>query len=164
MIAPVILETLQSAGLTLTLTATHGLKVVPASRLTDPLRAQIRAHLGELKDWLNAANDRAPGSETGTTDPRIEAPMTEIEIAAFTTRVLDFMGEGLAAREAEALADKLVQRDREGDDRQVCFECRFFKRGRCDKWRELGMGAPELGKLARMLQRCPGFEGINNHD
>lgn len=53
------LAVLQSAGLVLSLTAEQGLKVVPASNITPPLRELIKAHRDDLVRCLEqeASND-----------------------------------------------------------------------------------------------------------
>lgn len=60
MTALAIIETLRGAGLRLSLTDKSGVKVTPASRLTDELRGLIRAHKAELAGWLATANDAEP--------------------------------------------------------------------------------------------------------
>lgn len=56
-----VIEALHDAGLRLSLTPEQGLKVTPASGLTDELRDLIRASKATLVDWLigGAANDAA---------------------------------------------------------------------------------------------------------
>lgn len=48
---------------------------------------------------------------------------TDREIARFQGRVALFMRRGLAAEEAERIADELVGRDRDRDPRRHCVEC-----------------------------------------
>ena len=68
------------------------------------------------------------------------------------------MRGGWTEPEAEHLAERLVQRDRDGDDRRLCIECRHYRPGRCGNHGCAGLQVPELGRdLAAMLQRCPGF-------
>ena len=57
--------------------------------------------------------------------PRSSA-MNGVEIETFTARLYRFTDKGLPRSDGEALADKLVVRDREQDDRRVCLECRHF--------------------------------------
>ncbi len=64
-----------------------------------------------------------------------------------------FTSRGLPGR-AESLADRLLVRDREGDDRRMCIECRHCTSGRsCGRARAAGLSHQELGELAVMLQR-----------
>ena len=78
--------------------------------------------------------------------------MTGREIDTFAERSNQFNRRGLTALDAELLADKLVNRDRDGDDRHLCVECRHCRPGlRC------------VNKLAvlHVLQRCDHF--VPNH-
>ncbi len=92
--------------------------------------------------------------------------MNGAEIAAFTARLGRFTDMGLILADAEALADKLVQRDREGDNRRVCLECVHLHRAwRCGNGRAAGIAingidATLAGDFRAMLQRCDGF---NDH-
>lgn len=79
--------------------------------------------------------------------------MTGAEIDTFKARLARFTDKGFSLVDSEALADKLVARDREGDYRHLCAECvhcRFGKR--CTK------------KLAVLdiLQRCDHFTSNTN--
>lgn len=87
--------------------------------------------------------------------------MTGREIDTMAERTGLFNGRGLAALEAELLADKLVTRDREGDDRRLCLECAHLAGlgawgWRCSQWQRTGLGLP--AGLAIQLQRCDGFK------
>ncbi len=89
--------------------------------------------------------------------------MTGAEIDTFTARRARFNDKGLSLIDAEALADELVFRDREGDDRRVCLECVHLRRGgRCGNWKasEVASNAMDArlpGDFTTMLQRCGGF-------
>ena len=75
----------------------------------------------------------------------------------FTTRSAKFIRIGLRP-DAEHLAEWLTLRDRDGDDRSLCFECKHFKPGRCGNHGLAGLRVPDLSRdLAGLLQRCPGF-------
>lgn len=89
--------------------------------------------------------------------------MNTAEIEAFTQRTILFNRRGLPALEAELLADKLVNRDRDGDDRRLCLECGNLSRAggamRCNQWQRAGMGAAGIpAALVLVLQRCDGFK------
>ena len=59
----------------------------------------------------------------------------------------------LAEVDAEAFAGRLVERDRSGDDRVSCFECRHYRHGDCGNYRQVGLGARTVGSdLARLLR------------
>jgi hypothetical protein len=92
--------------------------------------------------------------------PHSEA-MNGSEIDTFTARLHHLTLHGLAFVDAETLADKLVLRDREADDRRVCLECSNLSRGsgwRCTQWQRAGLGAAGVpANLALQLQRCDGF-------
>ena len=78
--------------------------------------------------------------------------MTGREIDTMAERTSLFNRRGLPALDAERLADKLVNRDRDGDDRHLCVECRHCRPGlRC------------VNKLAvlHVLQRCDHFVPIH---
>lgn len=49
--------------------------------------------------------------------------MNTAEIDAFTARLARFTDKGLSLDNTEALADKLVTRDRDNDSRRLCLEC-----------------------------------------
>jgi len=92
--------------------------------------------------------------------------MNSGEIDRFKFRLEIFQSKGLDELKAEALADKLVVRDRDSDDRKACYECRYLKgisSLRCDNWKLAGIAMKSsdalLGKdFAMMLQRCHGFD------
>ena len=87
--------------------------------------------------------------------------MNGAEIDTFTQRLHQFTWRGLAELEAETLADKLVIRDRESDDRRLCLECSNLSRAggwRCAQWQRAGLGAAGVpADLVRQLQRCDSF-------
>ena len=89
--------------------------------------------------------------------------MNTDEIDTFTARLTCFAGKGLSVVDAERLADKLVIRDRESDDRRLCLECTHMHRGgRCGNWQRAGVAItawdPRLpAELVQRLQRCDGF-------
>lgn len=88
--------------------------------------------------------------------------MTGREIDTMVERTHLFNRRGLAALDAELLADKLVTRDRESDDRRLCLECAHLSRAgglRCAQWQRAGLGQPGVpAGLERVLQRCNGFK------
>lgn len=111
-----------------------------------------------------AANDT---EAEATTDPERwcwphSAAMNGQEIDTFTARLARFTDKGASLEEAERLADKLVIRDREGDDRRLCLECAHLKGQNpwgCGNWRQAGVCDAALARdLVLMLQRCEGFK------
>ena len=89
------------------------------------------------------------------------------EIDTFAARVHQFNDKGVARNDGEALAGKLVVRDREHDDRRVCLECTHFAghgagSWRCGNWQAAGVAlrsrdAQLPADLVVQLQRCDGF-------
>jgi hypothetical protein len=89
--------------------------------------------------------------------------MNGAEIDTFTARLARFTDRGLSLEDAETLADKLVQRDRAGDERRVCLECAHLRHGgRCGNWQQAGVAIQARdnqlpGDFTAVLQRCDGF-------
>jgi hypothetical protein len=98
--------------------------------------------------------------------PHSEA-MNGTEIETVTERLARFTGRGLGLPDAERMADALVQRDRQADDRRMCLECshlRGYGPWRCGNSgrAQIGIKPAETGlasALTTTLQRCPGFGG-----
>ena len=94
--------------------------------------------------------------------PRSTA-MNTAEIDRFTARLARFTDRGVILSDAERLADLLVIRDREQDDRALCLECTHLQRaGRCGNWQAAGVAIRARDafmpvELVRQLQRCDGF-------
>jgi hypothetical protein len=175
-----VVQVLHGAGLSLALTPELALKVTPASNLTAELRDMIRASKEALVGWLRkvpASNpppltdrdSKVPTKlEAHSTDPEHWAwphstAMNTAELDAFTARLARFTDMGMILADAERMADKLLIRDRESDDRRVCMECVNLHRGsRCRQWHRAGIAtrsqdAQLPGDLVTMLQRCDGF-------
>ena len=123
----------------------------------------------EVPSRLSAdtANDDEPETDAGMPDPDRycwphSTAMNTCEIDTFTARLGRFTERGLHLDDAERLADTLVIRDREGDDRRLCLECihlQGFGRWRCGN-SELA-NVPPYGvarDLVLMLQRCDGIK------
>lgn len=164
-----VLDALAAAGLRLSLTPDHGLKVMPASCLTDSLRAMIREHKPKLVDYLQrkAANDETLeiGAERPDPDPECQSTphaLPHREIHTFTARLNRFANKGLPIDVAERLAEALVIRDREWDERRLCLECTHLQGygpWRCGNWKLADVPRDGLPRVVvRMLQRCDGFQ------
>ena len=83
---------------------------------------------------------------------------TDGDIARFLDRRARLMRWGWPETDAEKLADRLVMRDREADDRVSCTDCTHYRPGRCGNHRRAGLSAADVGRdLAAMPQRCAGF-------
>lgn len=107
----------------------------------------------EQRDALTARLLAAPG---------YRAPMEdEAEIQTFIVRECLFRAHGLTPEIAEALANKLLIRDREFDDRWMCLECRHLQgvgRWRCGAWQQAGLTQQGLARpLVLALQRCDAY-------
>ena len=93
--------------------------------------------------------------------------MTGREIDTFTARLHHFTRRGLVALDAERLADKLVKRDREADDRRLCLECTHLA-GHAGAWGCRNWQRAAIASKARDAQlpaalviqppRCEGFK------
>lgn len=93
--------------------------------------------------------------------------MNGAEIDTFSVRLHKFTDKGLPRTDSEMLADKLVLRDREQDDRRVCLECKHFAghgvgSWRCGNWQAASVAirsrdAQLPADLVVQLQRCGGF-------
>ena len=91
--------------------------------------------------------------------------MNTCEIDTFTARLARFTDKGLDLDAGERWADKLVLRERESDDRQICLECTHLHQGavwRCGNWQRAGAAIrakdAQLAKeFVNLLQRCEGF-------
>lgn len=151
--APDLLRHLREAGFTVAPADGGGIRVAPSASLTDAHRQAIRDHRAELLALLTPPPDPDrwcwPDSDA----------MNRAELEQFANRAQQFNRRGMSAEAAEAIADRLVIRDREQDDRRICLECNAFRPGRCSNHRRARLQAPEVGhNLATMLQRCPGFQ------
>ena len=110
-----------------------------------------------------AANDPAPDPDRWCWPHSSAWNTSEIEL--FNRRAALFVRRGASDTEAERLADALVQRDRDEDDRHTCMECRHLQGHapwRCGNWQAAGVAvrAGDAGlarSMAMQLQRCPGF-------
>lgn len=122
-------------------------------------------HIQKIESNAPAANDPAPDLDRNCWPD--STAMTGREIDTFTARLHRFNDKGLTRTDGEALADKLVRRDREQDDRRVCLECQHFaghgaESWRCGNWQPAGIAfrprdAQLPADLVVQLQRCDGF-------
>ena len=86
---------------------------------------------------------------------------TDGDIARFLDRRARLMRWGWPETDAEQLADRLVRRDREADDRVSCTDCRHYRPGCCGNHKRAGLSMADVGRdLVAMLQRCPGFQPV----
>lgn len=84
---------------------------------------------------------------------------TDADIARFLDRRARLLRWGWGEAEAERMAERLVIRDRGGDVRVSCTECKHYRPGRCGNHKAAALQSPEVGRdLAALLQRCAGFQ------
>lgn len=112
-----------------------------------------------------AANDPAPDPDRWCWP--VSTAMNTGEIDSFEARLARFTDKGLMLDEAERLADRLVNRDRESDNRRLCLECMHLAghgtaTWRCGNWQAAGVAiraryAELPGDIVCQLQRCGGF-------
>ena len=151
--APDLLRHLRDAGFTVAPADGGGIRVAPSASLTDAHRQAISDHRAELLSLL-----APPPDPDRWCWPHSDA-MNGAELEQFAKRAQQFTRCGIKAEEAEALADRLVMRDRGQDDRRTCRECATYRPGRCSNRRRAGLQAPDVGRdLATLLQRCLGFQ------
>lgn len=81
--------------------------------------------------------------------------------ARWNFRAALFERRGATPEYAAEMAELLVLRDAEGDDRRMCFECNgLTDKGRCLPARTVGVAGagPDLSPMKDILQRCERFE------
>ena len=147
----------------------------PTAEATEPTKpgfvgfvAPGMAPLQKTRADSPAANDPAPDSDRWCW-PHSRA-MTGREIDTFTVRLHHFTWRGLAEPDAELLADKLVKRDREADDRRLCLECTHLAGHAgawgCRNWQRAAIASKARdaqlpAALVIQPQRCNGFTDQN---
>ncbi len=136
-----------------------GQGIVVRGTLPQALRERVKANKPELLLLLaKAANDPARWCWPNTT------AMSPAEINTFLARQRLFLSRGASADMAEALADRMVRRDREGDDRGLCLECQHLRGSgpyRCAVPRRADLRQPDIPRvLALTIQRCPAANPI----
>lgn len=133
------------------------LVIRPASKLTDDIRASIRANKPELMR-LAARPYRLAQADA---DAAHAEPWDDAACARFVARVSLFLRRGVNATDADDLAERLRLRDVQGDDRRLCVECHHLGGAaggwRCDNRVAAGVGRNLPVDLAMQPQRCAGF-------
>lgn len=94
--------------------------------------------------------------------PRKFPPWGDKEIARFQFRTALFRRRGIPEGYADELADRLFERDFEGDDRRMCLECKHLQRtGACFAAAQGWMPANFSRRhepVRDLLQRCECFD------
>ncbi|MDB5937944.1 MAG: hypothetical protein JWP77_308 [Polaromonas sp.] len=148
----------------------------PTAEATKPTKpgfvGSVAPHIGVMQNThasdAPAAND--PAGSTLDPDrwcwPHTQA-MNTAEIDTFMARLARFTDKGMALEAAEALADRLVARDREADARRVCLECAHLAghagAWECRNWQQAAIASKARDAqlspaLVIQLQRCDGFK------
>lgn len=88
---------------------------------------------------------------------------SEPELKRFEARVGLFLRRGWDEPRAEQWADRLVQRDAEGDDRHLCIECSNLRRdgtcfGAAQGW--VHGASRRLNPVTDVLARCEAFKPV----
>lgn len=164
-----LLNDLRSAGLVLTLTSAGDLHVAPRSALTDDHRAAIRAQRDALLLALRAEAGSSPPRRCSnsllTPEQSSECHAggwSGAEIGVFTAMADRFIHMGCSTCESERLAERLILRNRQHDDRRLCLECAHLQgwgRWRCGNWLAANVARDQQANdLVSVLQRCGGFK------
>ncbi len=153
------------SGLTLVVDG-PSLVVRPKERLTTGMRDALLAAKPELLALLKQSSQgrqEGQGCQENQVDQRgpLAGTWTETDIASFLARRDRLMRWGWSEGDAEAFAERLVRRDRQGDDRATCAgDCANYRPGRCGNHRRAGLTTSGVGHdFAVLLQRCPGLKG-----
>lgn len=134
----------------------------------DPEAFEERAGIAQFDGGLSRPDAEALAAQGMARDPDRHCwpntnAMNTGEIDTFTARVHLFTRHGLNNTEAEGLADALVRRDRETDDRRLCLECSHLRHSaglwRCGQWDRAGLAVADVpGDVVNLLQRCSTFD------
>jgi TubC N-terminal docking domain len=139
------------------------LLIRPASRLTDELRAALRAAKPDLLTLLSVGAARPYRLSQADADAAHAEPWDDAAIGRFVVRLSLFLRRGIDATDADDLAERLHLRDLQSDDRRLCLECahlagRTHGSWRCGNAREAGVGIDLPSALVTLPQRCSGFK------
>jgi len=129
--------------------------------------SQVFAEVRDLADPMESEHWRGVSQDSQHSqrvDPALDHPYlaamawTDVDIARYLARHARLLRWGWAEPEAEALAERLVIRDRERDARVNCADCAHYRPGRCGNHRQAGLQTAEVGRdRVALLQGCPGF-------
>lgn len=138
---------------------------------TEPTKPGFVGYVGSIPAPVEKTGGDLTASNDGEPDPERwcypnSGAMNTREIDIFTARLARFTDKGLSLTDGERLVDRLLQRDREQDDRTVCMECTHLQRGwRCGNWQCAGVARTSRDvqlpdDLVQLFQRCDGFMGV----
>lgn len=126
-------------------------------------------HIQKITGSATPANDLAQDLDRWAWPA--STAMTGAEIDSFTARLAQFTDKGLTLDAGERLADKLLIRDREQDDRRLCVECvhlaGYAGTWSCRNWQQADVAIKQQhahlpAALVTQLQRCDGFKNQIN--
>lgn len=120
---------------------------------------------------IEAASNDTPAETLAMNPDRCCWPHSDAmngeEIDTLMARLALFTDKGFSPDEAERMADKLVVRDRESDDRRLCLECVHLQghgRWRCGNWLAAAVAQSGLAPdLVATLHRCSGYPPATNN-
>jgi hypothetical protein len=146
-----------AATATVATVATH-------EKIFGPTVARV-AGVAVAKASDTAAIDKAPDPDRWCYP--YSTAMNTAEIDTFTVRLARFTDWGVILEDAERIADRLVIRDREQDERVVCVECKYLQGLNCRNWIKAGIAIKAEGAILPssftvLLQRCDGFKPAIN--
>lgn len=171
MLAPELLHHLRGVGLVLTVMPAGDLHVGPRDALTDDHRLAIRDQRDFLLQALRVETGDSPPWRGGNSllapeqsDECHAGGWSDAEILVFTAMADWFIHMGCSTSESEHLAERLILRDRQYDDRRLCLECAHLQgwgRWRCGNWLAANAARDEQAHdLVSVLQRCVGFKAV----
>jgi hypothetical protein len=139
----------------------YGSRCAEGARLWDAYSDAVQREHADHE----AAKQAAPAPEPPAPGPRLSwsdcLPATAAEVMRMLERVQRGAALGLSEREADALADLLRARDREGlQDMHACPECGWL-RADAINWRCGALRQSLPRELVVRLQRCPSFLGVD---
>lgn len=123
-----------------------------AVREYDGRQARAEAERSASVDLLRLSRTQADECHAGG--------WSEAEIASFSRRQALMLARGYVPEDAEAMAEALTLRDRQGDDRRICLECTHLgERGRClaASAGRIPSADRRLEPVPTILQRCEAF-------
>ena len=126
--------------------------------------AHPQGHIQKFDEAV--VNPETPAANAPAIDPDRWAwphssAMNGQELDTLMARQALFCQRGAAPQDAERLADSLVNRDRDSDDRRLCLECRHLHGAgpyRCGNAQAAGVHADLARDLVLILQRCHGYD------
>ena len=137
----------------------------PSGHPTKPMEPAPQAGRGGSVGFIGSAAgdaEKSPACSSTQTDSHALVAWTGGDIERFIHRAAYLRRlRGMDDEEAKLLAERLTLRDRSGDDRHLCMECRHHQPGRCSNSRAADLASAELAPdLAALWQRCGGFDAL----